>query len=72
MQTIENKKLEGLEADFEALWCSKVQELTELRKSKMSQSSMAVLSGKSLKTIQRFESYKSKDPVLMFLYKKLL
>jgi hypothetical protein len=43
-----------------------------LRRTKMSQSEMAFISGRSLKTIQRFESYKVFDPELMFIYNRLL
>jgi len=72
MQKTENKQLKNLEADFEILWCGKVQSLTQLRRAKMSQSDIAYLCGRSLKTIQRFENYKSKDPELMFIYNRLL
>ena len=72
MKQTENQKLEILKADFEMLWCSKVQALTALRRSKMSQSQMAAMTGRSLKTIQRFENYRSKDAVLMFLYRNIL
>lgn len=72
MKTTENQTLEILETEFEMLWCSKVQALTELRRSKMSQSQMAAMTGRSLKTIQRFENYKCKDAVLVFLYRNIL
>lgn len=72
MKITKNQQLETLKADFEMLWCSKIQELKELRMSKMSQSTMAAMTGKSLKTIQRFENYKSKDAVLLFLYRNIL
>ena len=72
MKQTENQKLEILKADFEMLWCSKVQALTALRRSKMSQSQMAAMTGRSLKTIQRFENYRSKDAELMYLYKSIL
>lgn len=72
MKAIENKQLEILKADFELLWCGKVQALTALRRSKMSQSQMAAMTGRSLKTIQRFENYKSKDAELAYLYKSIL
>ena len=63
--------IEVIKADFMMLWCGKVQDLTQLRKSKMSQSDMAYLSGRSLKTIQRFERYKVFDLELMYIYKQL-
>ena len=72
MQIPKNQQIDILEADFEVLWCAKVQALTELRSSKMSQSTMAAMTGRSLKTIQRFENYKSKDAVLLFLYRNIL
>ena len=52
-------------------WCGKVQDLTEIRRTKMSQSEMAFISGRSLKTIQRFERYKVFDPELMFIYNSI-
>jgi len=60
MQTVALQQVEDLKAEFELLWCGKVQDLTLLRRSKMSQSEMAMLTGRSIKTIQRFENYKSK------------
>jgi hypothetical protein len=65
-------EIESIKADFMMYWCGKVQDLTELRRTKMSQSEMAFISGRSLKTIQRFESYKVFDPELMFIYNRLL
>ena len=64
--------IEVIKADFMLHWCGKVQDLTRLRKSKMSQSEMATLSGRSLKTIQRFECYRSIDAELIFIYNRLL
>lgn len=69
MQSID---IETIKADFALRWCGKIQDLTMRRKSKMSQSEIAFISGRSLKTIQRFEQYKSKDPELMFIYNQLL
>jgi len=63
--------IEVIKADFTLHWCRKVQDLTRLRKSKMSQSEMAFISGRSLKTIQRFENYKVFDPELMFIYNSI-
>jgi hypothetical protein len=65
-------EIESIKADFMMYWCGKVQDLTELRRTKMSQSEMAFISGRSLKTIQRFESYKVFDPELMFIYNRSL
>ena len=65
-------EIESIKADFMMYWCGKVQDLTELRRTKMSQSEMAFISGRSLKTIQRFERYKVFDPELMFIYNRLL
>lgn len=64
--------VESIKSEFMMYWCGKVQDLTELRRSKMTQSEMAFISGRSLKTIQRFESYKVFDPELMFIYNRLL
>lgn len=64
--------IDDLKADFMMRWCGKVQQYTSVRKSKMSQSEIAFLTGRSLKTIQRFENYKCLDPELMFIYKELL
>jgi len=72
MQRTENQLLNDLETEFELLWCMKVQKLAELRRSKMTQTTMAAMTGRSLKTIQRFENYKTKDAVLIFLYKQIL
>ena len=72
MQNTTLQQVEELKVDFEMYWCGKVQDLTLLRRSKMSQSDMAYLCDKSLKTIQRFENYKSKDPELMYIYSKQL
>lgn len=72
MKATENQQLEILKADFELLWCSKIQALSSLRRSKMTQSEIAFITGRSLKTIQRFENYKCFDPELVFLYNELL
>ena len=72
MKQIESQLLIELQAEFELLWCCKIQALTHLRKTKMSQSQMAAMTGRSLKTIQRFERYKSKDAELAYLYKVIL
>lgn len=71
MQKTDKQAIELIKTDFELYWCSKVQQLTQLRRSKMSQSEIAFLSGRSIKTIQRFENYKSKDAELMYIYKNL-
>jgi hypothetical protein len=68
MQTTD---VESIKTEFMMYWCGKVQDLTELRRSKMSQSEMAFISGRSLKTIQRFENYKVFDPELMFIYNSI-
>ena len=71
MQTIDKQDIESIKTEFMLRWCSKIQELTKLRRSKMSQSEMAFMSGRSLKTIQRFERYKVFDPELMFIYNSI-
>jgi len=72
MQKTDKQAIELIKTDFELHWCSKVQQLTQLRRSKISQSEIAFLSGRSIKTIQRFESYKSKDAELMYIYREIL
>jgi len=72
MQTISKQDVELIKTDFMLRWCGKIQELTKLRRSKMSQSDMAFLSSRSLKTIQRFENYSCFDAELMFIYNRLL
>lgn len=69
MQSIRNKQLEY---DFELRWMAQVQHLTTLRKTKMSQSEIASIIGTNLKAIQRFENYKSRNPLIMFSYKEIL
>tara|TARA_R110000868_G_scaffold167042_1_gene401329 strand:+ start:70 stop:288 length:219 start_codon:yes stop_codon:yes gene_type:complete len=64
--------IEGIKGDFMIRWCGKVQDLTDLRMTKLSQSEMADLSGRSLRTIQRFENYDSIDAELMFIYNRVL
>lgn len=71
MENITIQQVNNFKIDFEMYWCGKVQELVEMRKTKLSQSQMAILTGKSIKTIQRFENYKSNNPELMFLYKRI-
>ncbi len=61
-----------IKGDFMLRWCGKVQDLTTLRMTEMSQSDMAELSGRSLRTIQRFENYDSFDPELIFIYNRVL
>ncbi len=58
--------------NFEIDWNMEVQKLIELRRSKMSQSEIAKQAGVSLKTVQRFENYKSKNIELMYYYKTIL
>lgn len=68
----EKQSVSDLKADFMMRWCGKVQQLVAIRRSKMTQSEIAFLTGRSLKTIQRFENYKCLDPELMFIYNRLL
>lgn len=72
MQNITIQQVNNFKIDFEMYWCGKVQDLVELRRTKLSQSEMAVLTGRSLKTIQRFENYNCKDSELMYIYKHIL
>jgi hypothetical protein len=64
--------IEAIKGDFMLHWCGKVQDLTSLHMTKMTQSEMAELSGRSLRTIQRFENYNSMDAELMFIYNRVL
>ena len=72
MKNITIQQVKNFKIDFEMYWCGKVQDLVELRRTKLSQSEMAVLTGRSLKTIQRFENYNCKDAELMYIYKHIL
>jgi len=64
----ESIDIEAIKDKFQWRWMQKVQDLALKRRTIMSQQQMADLSGRSLKTIQRFENYKSQDPELMFIY----
>lgn len=61
-----------LKKEYTQQMCAKIQYLIALRRSKMSQEEMSKTTGISLKTIQRFENYKSDNCYLLFCYKKLL
>jgi len=69
---MQKAEIESIKADFMLHWCGKVQDLTMLRETKMSQSEVAMLTGRSVKTIQRFERYKCFDPELMYVYNRIL
>ena len=69
MQDINNQELL---MQFEARWITQVQTLTAIRRTKMSQNTIASLIGTNIKAIQRFENYKSRNPQIMFAYKTLL
>ena len=71
MQNVTIQQVNDFKIDFEMYWCGKIQDLVELRRTKLSQSEMAILTGRSIKTIQRFENYESKDSELMFLYNRI-
>lgn len=62
--------MQELKVKFMAYWLTSVQDVTHARATNMSQQKWANLTGRSLKTIQRFEAGKCFDPELMFLYKK--
>jgi len=64
--------IEALKTEFSLMWCDKVQRLTQVRATKMTQSEMAFMTGKSLRTIQRFERYECVDPELMYIYNSVL
>lgn len=69
MQSIKNQELL---MQFELRWMAQVQTLTAIRRTKMSQNTIASLIGTNTKAIQRFENYKSRNPQIMFAYKTLL
>jgi transcriptional regulator with XRE-family HTH domain len=50
----------------------KARELSDIRKTKMSQEAIAFKLGVSTKTIQRFERFKSMDNYLLWGYQKIL
>jgi len=69
MQDIKNQELL---IQFEVRWMAQVQTLTAIRRTKMSQNTIASLIGTNTKAIQRFENYKSRNPIIMFGYKMIL
>jgi transcriptional regulator with XRE-family HTH domain len=63
----------SLQYEFDELCRTKAISLIEKRKaSNLSQSDIADLSEVSLRSIQRFETFKSNNTYLIFAYKKLL
>ena len=48
MQITDNQKLIELQAEVELLWCGEIQALSSLRRTKMTQSQMAAITGKEL------------------------
>ena len=69
MQSIDKQKLI---LNYEILFCGKVQDLVIMRKNlRINQSKMAFYCSVSLKTIQNFENYKSKDAFLLYAYKEV-
>jgi len=66
-------QLTRLQADYEILFCGKVQDLV-IRRKKMgiTQFQMSRKLGKSLSTIQNFERYGCKDAFILFGYKRIL
>jgi predicted transcriptional regulator len=70
---MKNIDLEHIKADYEILFCGKVQDFVIKRKNLgITQFQMARKLGKSLSTIQNFERYGCKDAFLLFGYKKIL
>lgn len=69
MQNIKNQRIL---MQFEIRWAEQVQLLTAIRKTKMSQNTIASLIGTNIKAIQRFENYNSRNPQIMFAYKFIL
>lgn len=66
-------QLTEMQAEYELLFCGKVQDLVIIRKNLgITQFQMSYKLGKSLSTIQNFETYKCKDAFLLFGYKKIL
>jgi len=60
---------ERVSGDFNIDWNYSIQELTAIRRTKMSQQEMAGKIGVSLKSIQRFENFKSYSAKIMYFYK---
>ena len=70
---MKNIDLQTIEANYELIFCSKVQKCIEIRKNLgITQSQIAFKLKKSLSTIQNFESFKCKDGFLIYAYKQLL
>ena len=64
--------LQTIEADYELIWCSKVQNAVLKRKKLgITQFQIAYRLGKSVSTIQNFENYKCKDGFLIYAYNTL-
>jgi len=68
MKNITEKELkEG----YNSLFCKAIQKYSYIRATKMSQQEVAYKIGVSLKTIQRFENYKTQSGYLLYAYKRL-
>ena len=65
--------IQSIETNYEIIFNGHVQDLSLLRKKlRITQSSMAFYCNVSLRKIQLFESYKSKDYFLIYAYKEIL
>lgn len=69
---MKNTTVSMLRSEYSAKLYTKIQALTSLRQSKMTQQQIADLLGVSLSKIQRFERYDCEDCYLLWGYKKLL
>lgn len=70
---MKNIDIEEIKANYELLFCGKVQDCVIKRKNLgVTQFQIAYKIGVSLATIQNFESYKCKNGYLIYAYKKLL
>lgn len=70
---MENTKAQELKQEYLFKFYNNVQTLVQKRKNLgINQNKIAVLTGKSLATIQNFENYRSLDYFLIFSYKYIL
>ena len=67
-----NKTENELNTQYVLEFWQQVRELSDIRKTTLSQQAIAFKLGVSTKTIQRFERFKSMDNYLLWGYQKLL
>jgi len=69
---MKNADIQSNIAQYKEIWKLEVLQLAAFRPSILSQQQMAKITGKSLRTIQRFEKGKTFDPVLKYTYELLI